>query len=297
MNAEHAPYFHLTKKSRLDKSINSLIGIIEGITIDGTINSSELDFLILWLGENKDVQDRHPFNELMPVVAEALVDGVLTDDERQDILWLCERLRSNEYFHKTTADLQRLHAIFAGIAADVVISEAELRGLSDWLEDHKHLKTCWPYDEIDSLIISVLADRKIDDDEHEMLLRFFSEFISLADDKTIASPVLSAGNTLAAVCASCPEIRFQGAKFCFTGVSAIYKRIELAETVKRLGGEPVKSVTADLDYLIIGADGNPCWAFACYGRKIEKAVDLRKSGARLMIVHENDFHDAVADQR
>ena len=50
-----------------------------------------------------------------------------------------------------------------------------------------------------------------------------------------------------------------------------------------------------VDYLVIGADGNPCWAFACYGRKVEKAVELRKSGVRIMIIHESDFHDAVLD--
>jgi hypothetical protein len=27
----------------------------------------------------------------------------------------------------------------------------------------------------------------------------------------------------------------------------------------------------DIDYLIIGADGSPCWTFACYGRKVEKS--------------------------
>jgi hypothetical protein len=62
-----------------------------------------------------------------------------------------------------------------------------------------------------------------------------------------------------------------------------------------LGGEFVSSVTAKVKYLVIGAEGNPCWTYACYGRKVEKAVELRKSGVRLLIIHENDFHDAVAD--
>ncbi len=54
-------------------------------------------------------------------------------------------------------------------------------------------------------------------------------------------------------------------------------------------------MTAKLNYLVIGAEGNPCWAFACYGRKVEKAVELRKKGIRVVLVHENDFHDAVLD--
>jgi len=85
-------------------------------------------------------------------------------------------------------------------------------------------------------------------------------------------------------------------KFCFTGESAKFSREELAETVIRLGGSVVGSVSGKTDFLVVGGDGNPCWAFACYGRKIEKAMALRRDGARLVIVHENDFHDAVLDQ-
>jgi hypothetical protein len=67
--------------------------------------------------------------------------------------------------------------------------------------------------------------------------------------------------------------------------------------VNRLGGDVLNGVNAKLNYLVIGADGNPCWAYACYGRKVEKAVELRKKGKRIVIVHENDFHDALADHR
>ncbi len=66
-------------------------------------------------------------------------------------------------------------------------------------------------------------------------------------------------------------------------------------TVDKLGGEVTTSVTKQVRYLIIGTDGNPCWAYACYGRKVEKAVELRKQGIRILIIPENDFHDAVAD--
>jgi NAD-dependent DNA ligase len=93
----------------------------------------------------------------------------------------------------------------------------------------------------------------------------------------------------------CPEVSFEGTKFCFTGASSKYTRADFSALVKRLGGDVVGSVSASLNYLVIGADGNPCWAYACYGRKVEKAVELRKQGARILLVHEHDFHDAVAD--
>ena len=295
MHTDHREYFKLTGRSRLDKAVNSLIGLVEGISIDGCINESELAFLRLWLQENHDVRNRHPFTELMPVVEAAITDDVLTDDERQDILWLCEKLRSTEYFDTTTADIQRLHALMAGITSDGMITEAELRGLSAWIADHDQLKTCWPYDEVDSLVTTVLADGKIDAAEHKLLQNFFGEFVAILDNRTIVSPKIAEKATLVGLCAVCPEIAFTGSKFCFTGASAKYSRAEFTSLVKRLGGDVVGSISASLNYLVIGADGNPCWAYACYGRKVEKAVELRKQGARILLVHEHDFHDAVAD--
>lgn len=295
MHPDHRPYAKFTTRARLEKCVNSLLGIIEGIAIDGAINPSELAFFKLWLGDHQEVQELHPFNELVPVVQAAVADGVLTHDERDDIVWLCERLRSADYYDKTTADLQRLHAIIGGIVADGNISEDELRGLSTWLQDHEHLKTCWPYDEIDSLITAIMADQRIDEQEHKMLKDFFSEFVAVLDERTIVSPSISEGGTIVGLCAVCPEIEFEGSKFCFTGASSRYTRSQLTDTVSRLGGEVVPSLSAKVKYLIIGAEGNPCWAYACYGRKVEKAVELRKAGIRVLIVHENDFHDAVAD--
>jgi len=295
MHPEHLKYARFTSKSRLEKSLNSLLGLIEGIAIDSSINKSEVEFLNLWLQEHADVRERHPYNELIPVLQVAVEDGVFTQDEYEDIVWLCERLRSVEFVDQTTADLQRLHAILGGIISDGLVTEDELRGLSRWLQDHEHLKSCWPYDEIDSLIIGVMNDHKIDPEEHAKLKAFFSEFTALLDDRTIASPVVSEGPNIVGLCAVCPEIEFSGSSFCFTGASSLYTKSEFAAIVKRLGGSVASDVTKAVNYLIIGAEGNPCWAYACYGRKVEKAVKLRKIGIRILLVHENDFLDAVAD--
>lgn len=295
MHQDHKPYLHFTGRSQLDKSINSLIGIVEGIAIDQEINEREVCFLQDWVREHQELQSRHPYSELMPVVHAALADGILTEEERDDILWLCRQLTSTGYYDQVTADLQRLHALLGAILADGVVTETELQGLSSWLADHEHLKTCWPYDEVDSLVVSVMADKKIDAEEQTALRRFFSEFISFLDNTTIVSPVIAEQGGVTGLCSVCPDITFEGARFCFTGASSRYKRTEIAEIVQKLGGEMASDVSAKVDYLVIGAEGNPCWAYACYGRKVEKAVKLRKEGKRIQIVHEHDFHDAVAD--
>ena len=56
-----------------------------------------------------------------------------------------------------------------------------------------------------------------------------------------------------------------------------------------------KNVTDRSDYLVIGSGGNPCWAYSCHGRKVEKAVKMRKQGHPIIIVHESDFWDAIED--
>lgn len=296
MHPDQRPYARFTTRSQLEKSVNSLVGLIEGVAIDGLINPSEVGFLQLWLSEHAELRDRHPFNELVPRVEAAIADGVFSQEEREDLLWLCERLASTEYFDKTTADIQRLHAMLGGILADGRVSEAELRGLAAWQNEHQHLKTCWPYDEVESFIIAILEDKVIDEQEHESLKAFFSEFIKVLDQRTLKNPAVSDGGAIMGLCAVCPQVEFGGSKFCFTGSSTRYTRTKLSEIVTRLGGEVVSSMSPEVAYLVIGAEGNPCWAYACYGRKVERAVELRKAGSRLLIIHEHDFHDAVADR-
>lgn len=110
----------------MEKSINSLPWLLEGIAIDGNVTSGEVSMLRMWLADHQDVAHRHPYNELTAAVA-AVADGVLEPEERADITWLCERMRKTEFFDMVTADLQRLHALVGGIAADGQISIEEMK--------------------------------------------------------------------------------------------------------------------------------------------------------------------------
>ena len=71
----------------------------------------------------------------------------------------------------------------------------------------------------------------------------------------------------------------------------------MAEAVRALGGIVRSIVSAKTDYLIVGNAGNPCWAYACYGRKIEESMQLRKEGAHIVIANETDFWDALDDAK
>ena len=161
------------------------------------------------------------------------------------------------------------------------------------MDQHTHLRTCYPYDELEALIAVVLQDGKIDNDEHRVLLRFLSEFIEYPGHRALELQIDAESALITGICARCPEIVFESRVFCFTGKSKRHSRQHLVDLVERKGGRFHKSVVMELDYLVIGADGNPCWAFACYGRKVETAIGYRKQGCKIVMVHEDDFWEAV----
>lgn len=293
-------YRMYTSKAELHKAINSLVGIIKGVNFDEIINPSELEEITNWCSLHRHLQKKAPFTEIIPMIDNALQDGYLDSDEIQDIMWLCDRVTSQdeapEYYNLITSSIQQLQGILHGMLADNVISESEIIQLSKWMEDREFLKGTYPFDEIDSLLVSVKEDGIITDDEKNMLMAFFSNFIDTRISYNINKEemdVLQQKYSVGGICAVCPEISFVGKTFSFTGTSTQAKRSEIAELVVQKGGIFNNNVTLKTDYLIVGCEGNPCWAFSCYGRKVEKAVQLRKAGSKIFIIHENDFWDEL----
>lgn len=290
-------YFQYSFKSMLDKAIHTLEGIVKGIAIDGKINKSEINELNSWCNDYAEFSNRSPFNELIPLIKEAIADEILTKEESEGILWFAKNLTTpNLYFDIISADIQRLQGILHGVLADNKIEEEELKQLRCWIDENIHLKGSYPYDEIDSIIATVMSDGKIDPSEQDLLKVFFSEFVSLPTNSTIDQNELSQlkqSITLPGICAFCPEIEFESRLFCFTGISSRANRSAIAKEIEVAGGTYIDNIRQDLNYLIVGNNSNPCWAFSCYGRKVEQAIAYRKKGINIVIVHENDFWDAL----
>lgn len=293
MEPEEKQLLRFTSKSRLETAVNTVKGLLLGIAADERINNLEIKALIHWTADHREFAERHPFNEILPLIQTVVADGVIDAEERKDLLWLAEQITAEDYYDDATTSLQELHGFLAGILADGVISESELNALSLWLDKHAYLRSCWPYDEVDSLVTAVMADGVIDDAEHEILVQFFGQFASSRGERSVAGR--SESLTIEGVCASCPTIDFEGSLFCFTGKSERASRSELASIVESKGSRFKRELVNNTDYLVVGVGGNPCWAYSCYGRKVEDAVRRRKEGQRLVIVHEYDFWDEIGD--
>ncbi|MCP3741420.1 BRCT domain-containing protein [Rossellomorea sp. BNER] len=293
-------YRKYTSKAEIHKAINTLIGIIQGIQLDKAINVEELEEIVHWCSMHRHLQKKSPFSEIIPVIDHALEDNILEPDEVEDILWLCRRVikedDSNEYYNLITSSIQQLEGILHGLLADNELTETEINKLAIWMEKHAFLKGTYPFDEIDSLLTSARKAGVISEDEKHMLKAFFGNFVDTKISYNVNEfeiKKLQRKYSVSGICAMCPEIEFEGKNFCFTGTSSQATRNEIAELIINKGGTFNKNVTKKTDYLIVGGDGNPCWAFSCYGRKVEKAVQMRREGSSILIVHENDFWDEL----
>lgn len=292
---DNAEFMKFSSPILIDKTLNTLTGILTGISIDSQLNQKEIDELYQWCLIHSAFAAKLPYSELFSAIFDAIDDNKLVLEEKDNLLWLINRLRSEgAYFNKVTTSLQILHGILHGIIADGKITKEELQGLKNWLANNKELSTYYPFDEVCSLVVSVLQDEKVSVEEERLLSAFFSQFaenMKLCTLDTTNDMVKLCKN---GICATAPVIEIKGHEFCFTGKSSKATRSELADFIIEHGGLFHNGVTKATNYLIVGDEGNPCWSFSCYGRKVEKAIEMRKKGGHIMIVSEFDFWDTLA---
>jgi len=276
--------------------MHRLEGLLQGIAIDGVFSDGEREAIAAWVLEHDVVRARSPFCEVLPYLEEAVESGEMIEDVCEDVLWVCQQLGTdNQYFGAVASDLQRLKGVVAGIAVDGEITAAELQGLEAWLANHGELETSWPYDELSGLVRRVLADGRIDADEHKALVRFFEEVSSVVGEAgpKAKDAMAEAPTTIDGICAANPKIHFEGRVFCFTGECSLAKRTDWQRAIRTRGGRAVRTVSDGVDYLVVGAGSDPCWKTACYGRRVEQATKLRRQGHPILVIREADLQRAV----
>lgn len=297
MSNEDQSYRQFTAKSEADKAINSLKGILEGIGIDQQVNIEELKELDLWCERHQELIRKEPFKDFMHTIRMAIRGDEDPLEAVQDMYWLCQKYEDdNIYYDALTADLQTLQGLCHGILADGEINTQEIKGLEKWLDNNQHLSNYYPYDELRTVLLKILKDGVVDEDEQILLKAYFKEFVKLNDNQLTKKINEETESVLInGLCAYDPKISFDGTHFTLSGNFKRGTKKEISDRIESLGGVIQKNVVQKTQYLIVGSDGNECWSFACYGRKVEKALNLRKKGQELTIINELDFWDIADD--
>jgi hypothetical protein len=286
-------YRVFTGKAEADKAINTLRGILEGIMIDRNINENEIKELDNWCEDHYDLINRNPFQDFVVTIREALRGEVDINEAIEDLYWLSQKYQEdNIYYNAVTADLQTLQGICHGILADGIINDTEIKGLQNWMNKNNHLASFYPYDELYTVLQKILKDGIVDEGEQVLLKAYFNQFVRLTDSQLTEKLQKEIADTkISGLCSIDPNIKIEGKTFCVTGKLTRGNRDELLKKIDDWGGLSCGTPGKKTDYLIVGDNGNPAWAFACYGRKVEQALKLRKSGSQIIIVNEFDFWD------
>lgn len=79
-------YYGIVKGSTETKALQLLEGILKGIAVDGKINALECSSLQSWLYENCYLKGQYPYDRILSCVENVLFDGVVTEEESDDLL-------------------------------------------------------------------------------------------------------------------------------------------------------------------------------------------------------------------
>lgn len=87
LNQDGQPINRLYNRKRInDRAIDELIGMSRGIISDSNVNIAEANFLLTWLDNNLEYCNDPVVNQLYFRINEMLRDGVLDQDEQQELL-------------------------------------------------------------------------------------------------------------------------------------------------------------------------------------------------------------------
>jgi NAD-dependent DNA ligase len=190
--------------------------------------------------------------------------------------------RERNRFASAMDNLLRLCRSFL---SDSYLSEDEIRQLSSWLGEHQEVAQEWPGNIIARRVQHVLADGIITERERADLQEILGRAVG-------PKPVIGMALTLATrlpVDDPAPELSFMGQTYCFTGQFVFGPRGKCEESVLHRGGSCRSTPTTSTDFLIIGTIASDKWAHETYGRKIEAAVSLKRSGHQIRIIAEEHW--------
>jgi NAD-dependent DNA ligase len=193
--------------------------------------------------------------------------------------------------NNTSKAIDQLSGICAGILADGVVSEHEANFFADWVRKFAPFEPVWPMTDILARVERVFADGVCTTEEcmelkavMEALCGYTSQ-TDAVETYTTALPINS------------PQphpVILTDKLFNITGRFAFGTRQKVLEAITSHGGiASDSSPTKKSHFLVIGTFASRDWIHTNYGRKIERAVELRNSGSGIAIVSEEHWRKYV----
>ncbi len=187
--------------------------------------------------------------------------------------------------------IDQLSGICEGMLADGVVSEQEAKYFAEWVRKHAVLHPVWPFTEVLSRVERIFADGICTEEERQELREIMEALCG-------RQPAKNAGETYSsALPFNVPPpnpIEFTNRIFNITGKFAFGSRRKVMDAISGKGGIAIDSTpTHDSNYLIVGVFASRDWIHTNYGRKIERAIELRNVASGIVIVSEEHWKQFI----
>ena len=196
----------------------------------------------------------------------------------------------NSMFSRARLDDRQVNELIGlahGLIADGEVTTKEAEHLHKWLAANVNVRANPVAMTLLARIQDYLKDGALSDEEasdlFDTLTRFSGGDFELGEAlKATALPL----------CSPPPPVVHEGRLFCFTGTFAFGSRRDCEAAVLERGGR-VGALTLKTDFLVIGAYATDSWAHSSFGRKIERAMQIRDDRGSVRIVSEQHWIDQM----
>ena len=183
--------------------------------------------------------------------------------------------------------VDQLLGLCEGVIADGHVNQQEAEFIQKWLRLNSEVQDKWPASIMFSRLNEFLKDGVLDENEEAQLVALLMEVAGMHGSEGKIPATLP-------LCEPQPEVQFKGKRFVLTGKFASGSRNECKKAVQVAGGSVSDHVSGNVDYVVVGTLVSETWIHESYGRKIEKAVEVRESGGGLAIVSEETWASCIA---
>ena len=184
--------------------------------------------------------------------------------------------------------VDELIGLSRGIIADKVVNQQEAEFLMKWMAANASYCEDKIVSQLYCRIQEMLIDGILDADEQKELLEILRMFTG---EFTIQQP--RSLPTALPFNNPLPEIEFPCMKFCLTGKFAYGPRKICEQVITERGGKVSSTIYTTVNYLVVGYFGSRHWSHTSYGRKIEQAAELRANKYKIAIIPEDHWATAA----
>lgn len=289
--AHDSTLYNIHYKSNKQKALESLLGILYGISADKTLNTLEILFLDTWIKENNFLTRDPDAIDILDCTNEILTNQTISSDAIEDLFNLIghvlEYRKIDQSRDQERANTNILLGIIQGIMADSVILDDEVLSLNKWLKHHPI--ESWPAPIIRQKLKEILADGVITSEEKSEIKELLSTLGAnkLTTTGSTSSLTVTLGTTT-------PEnISFENKIFCFTGKFLCGNRNHCENLIIERGAKAASNVNQKTNYLVLGEFPSRDWITSSYGLKIQSALELKNQGVSIELLTEETWYKFI----